>query len=182
MTQLGFAYDMTACSGCKACQIACKDKNDLDIGVFYREVTEYEGGEFPSPYLYYLSQSCNHCENPLCIDVCPTGARTKRDEDGIVLVDQDVCNGTRACITACPYDVPQYLEDKGVVGQCDFCIDLLEKGEEPACVAACNMRVLKFGDLEELEAEYGGVKDIEVLPASYLTGPSFLITPKEEAK
>lgn len=181
MGQLGFYYDMTGCTGCKTCQIACNDKNDLKVGTLYRKVDEYEGGVFPKPWIYYLSTSCNHCENPMCVSVCPTGAITKREEDGIVLIDEEKCDGTKSCIIGCPYDVPQFLEEKNVVGKCDFCIDLLEKGEEPACVASCTMRVLKFGDIDELRAEYGEVADVKPLPESFLTNPAIVITPKKEA-
>ena len=69
---LGFYFDMTACIGCKTCQIACKDKNDLPLGTLYRNIESYETGEFPKPGAYHLSVSCNHCEKPACVEMCPT--------------------------------------------------------------------------------------------------------------
>jgi anaerobic dimethyl sulfoxide reductase subunit B (iron-sulfur subunit) len=188
MTQLGFYYDMTTCIGCKTCQIACKDKNDLKVGALFRRVETFEGGKFPQPWVFHLSTSCYHCQNPKCMEVCPTAAISKR-EDGIVLVNADRCIGCRYCTWACPYGALQFLEEKGVIGKCDFCVDLIDKGENPACVDACVMRCLHFGDLEELKAQleelkaqYEGDMNLNVLPDSNITIPSGLITPKPEAK
>ena|ERR1035437_3056941 len=98
--QLGFYFDQARCTGCKACQIACKDKNDLPVGVIWRRVAEYSGGgwshdEFqntftPDVFTYYTSIACNHCEDPICVRVCPTQAMHK-GEDGIVTVDESIC-------------------------------------------------------------------------------------------
>ncbi len=73
MPQLGFYYDMTACIACKTCQIACKDKNNLEVGVLFRRLYTFEGGRFPNPWIYHISVSCNHCEDPRCVANCPTG-------------------------------------------------------------------------------------------------------------
>jgi len=181
MTQLGFHYDMTTCIGCKTCQIACKDKNDLKVGALFRRVETFEGGKFPKPWVFHLSTSCYHCQNPKCMEVCPTAAISKR-EDGIVLVNADRCIGCKYCTWACPYGALQFIEEEGIVGKCDFCVDLIDKGENPACVDACVMRCLHFGDLEELKAQYVGDMNLNVLPDSNITTPSGLITPKPEAK
>ncbi|AFQ45928.1 DMSO/selenate family reductase complex B subunit [Desulfosporosinus meridiei] len=181
MAQLGFYFDMTACSKCKTCQIACKDKNDLKLGALFRRVTSFEGGKFPSPWIYNLSIACNHCEKPKCVENCPSGALHKR-ADGIVMYDLDKCIGCRMCTWSCPYGAPQYIEELGKVRKCDLCADLIDKGQNPACVDACLMRVLKYGDIEELKKEYGGTSDIKGLPDSSITHPSFIIKPKREAK
>lgn len=181
MAQLGFYYDMTACTGCKTCQIACKDKNNLDVGKFFRKVHQFEGGQFPNPWVYNLSIGCNHCAEPKCVQNCPTGALHKLQENGIVLHDKEKCIGCRLCTWSCPYSAPQYFEDRGKAGKCDFCIELIDKGEEPACVAACQMRVLKFGDIEELRKEHGNVADVKGLPDSGITKPSLVINPHKEA-
>lgn len=110
----GFFFDQTLCTGCKACQIACTDKHDLPTGVRWRRVVEYAGGGWqtsgdtfsPSVFTYYTSISCNHCEDPIYMEVCPTTAISRRD-DGTVYVDQDKCVGCRYCEWACPYSAPQ---------------------------------------------------------------------------
>ena len=146
--QKAFYLNANNCSGCKACMTACKDKNDLPVGINYRQVTEYGGGSWvPDPdhpdllvpnnvYTYSMSTACMHCEDPACVNVCPTTAMYKR-EDGIVLVDASKCIGCRYCEWACPYGAPQFNEEKGVMTKCDFCQDLQAQGLDPACVDAC---------------------------------------------
>lgn len=144
-----FTFDASACSGCKACQIACKDKNDLPLGVLWRRVYEVSGGDWQKQgdawvtdvFAYNLSIACNHCTHPKCAGVCPTNAYVIRD-DGIVLLDTSKCMGCGYCNWACPYSAPQYNYETGYMTKCDFCFDNLELGLPPACVAACPMRVL----------------------------------------
>ena len=188
--QLAFYFNSSACTGCRACQGACYDKNDLPIGVRWRRVVEYSGGSwnsvqgFMTPnnvFTYFVSSSCMHCENPACVAVCPAGAATKR-ADGIVLINQDQCIGCRYCEWACPYGAPQFNEAKGVMTKCTFCEDLLAQGQNPACVDACVMRAIKFGELSDLRAKYGNLMDVEPLPASWITHPSVVITPHKHAQ
>ena len=68
----GFYFDMTACIGCRTCQVACKDKNDLEMGVIFRRLSDFEVGEYPAVQTYHYSGSCNHCEKPECVAACPT--------------------------------------------------------------------------------------------------------------
>jgi anaerobic dimethyl sulfoxide reductase subunit B (iron-sulfur subunit) len=183
VAQKGFYYDMTACIACKACQVACKDKNDLPVGIIYREVHTFEGGAYPHPWSYNLSISCNHCKNAPCVKNCPTGARTKRAEDGLVVVDSEACIGCQYCVWSCPYGASHFIEEKGIVGKCNGCADLLAQGQNPACVDACVMRALEFGDLEELRKKHpGAVLSVNGMPSASLTTPSFLISPKPEAR
>lgn len=187
--QLGFYLNQERCNGCLTCQIACKDKNDLPLGQLFRRVHEVAGGGYTeidhtfkaNVFAYWISMSCNHCQDPLCVKNCPTGAMQKREEDGIVFVDQNKCIGCRYCTWSCPYSAPEYNPDKGKTGKCDFCKDLLEQGEQPACVAACPMRALDFGTMEELQAKYGGVDRIRGLPEPDTTKPSLLINPHRDA-
>ncbi|MBE3598443.1 MAG: dimethylsulfoxide reductase subunit B [Limnochordaceae bacterium] len=181
MGQLGFYVDMTACIGCRTCQIACKDKNDLAIGVLYRRVYAFEGGKYPRPWLYHLSVGCNHCEAPRCVANCPTGALSKRP-DGLVVLDKARCIGCRYCVWSCPYGAPQYIEEEGRIGKCDGCADLVDQGLDPACVDACPMRAIEFGDIEKLRAKHGGTDRVRGLPDPNLTHPAVTITPKPEAR
>jgi anaerobic dimethyl sulfoxide reductase subunit B (iron-sulfur subunit) len=189
-SQYAFYFDATACTGCKACQIACQDKNHLTENEVWRRVVHYSGGGwtvqegFQVPnniFGYAVSVACNHCEKPICADVCPTKAITKR-ADAIVLVDADKCIGCRYCEWACPYGAPRFDEEAGVMQKCTFCEDLLAKGENPACVDACVMRVLDYGPLVELRAKYGNVRAVEPLPEGTYTYPALVITPHKHAQ
>ncbi|HWR08024.1 DMSO/selenate family reductase complex B subunit [Sporomusa sp.] len=182
MGQKGFFYDMTACTGCKTCQIACKDKNNLAVGVLFRKVHSFEGGKYPAPWVYPLSISCNHCAKPECVAVCPTSALTKRPQDGIVTQSREKCIGCRACVRSCPYQAPQYIEKEGKAGKCDLCADLIDQGQNPACVDACLMRTLQYGDIKKLKKDWGGTADVKGLPDSGLTSPSLVIRPNKQAR
>jgi anaerobic dimethyl sulfoxide reductase subunit B (iron-sulfur subunit) len=159
-----FTLDASACSGCKACQEACKDKNGLPLGILWRRVIEVSGGEWQAKgrawenniFAYNLSLACNHCTHPKCAGVCPTDAYSVR-LDGVVLLDQHKCMGCGYCAWACPYGAPQYDQERGVMTKCDFCIDYLDSGLPPACVSACPLRVLGFGDMQNLENSQAGL-------------------------
>ena len=181
MAQLGFHIDTRYCISCKTCQIACSDKNNLGVETLFRQVHTFEGGKFPTPWVFHISMSCNHCADPLCVKNCPTGALYKRSTDGIVLIDMEKCIGCRYCMWSCPYGAISFNEVENCVWKCDFCVDLLEKGQNPVCVDACPMRTIHFGDIEELRKEYEGTGDIYGLPDSDITKPSIIITPKPEA-
>jgi anaerobic dimethyl sulfoxide reductase subunit B (iron-sulfur subunit) len=190
--QMAFYFDSSACGNCKACQIACQDKNNLPSYLRWRRVVQYAGGSWsPSPhhpgvmvpniFSYSISIACMHCEEPACVNVCPSAAITK-GEDGIVLVDQDKCIGCRYCEWACPYGAPQFDEQTKVMSKCTFCVDLQAQGKNPACVDACVMRCLHFGELEELKQQFGDVQAVAPLPSPDITHPSFVITPHQNAQ
>jgi anaerobic dimethyl sulfoxide reductase subunit B (iron-sulfur subunit) len=188
--QLAFSVNISKCTGCKACQIACKDKNNLPDGVRWRRVFQYEGGEWiqhegqmvpSSVYAYQVSAACMHCQNAICTQVCPAAAISKR-ADGIVLIDQNKCIGCRYCSWACPYGAPQFNEDMGVMTKCNMCSDLVDKGEKPACVQACPYRAMDFGPLEEMQKQYGTFNDPAPLPGPEITNPSVVYVPNKSTK
>ena len=147
---LGFYVDLTRCIGCHTCQVACKDRHDLQsVGPRPRRVTTYECGTYPEVGLFHTVVSCNHCENPACVAGCPTGAMHK-DDLGFVSVDHDKCVGCKYCIAACPYNVRYINSETKVADNCDFCLKTkLANGEEPACVQACRHGALYFGDVND---------------------------------
>ncbi len=188
--QLGFYFDGSACVGCKTCQIACKDKNNLPLGVRWRRVFEYAGGGWVQQgdqwvannvFGYNISLACNHCENPACVTACPTGAMMK-NANGVISVNADQCVGCRYCEWACPYGAPQFDEAKGVMTKCNLCEDLIAQGQNPACVDACPLRALEFGDIAELRSKHGNIAAVEPLPVETITQPHLVITPNRQAQ
>jgi anaerobic dimethyl sulfoxide reductase subunit B (iron-sulfur subunit) len=189
--QLAFYVDISACVGCKACQIACKDKHGLPVGVLWRRVIEYGGGNWvpkddimvpEDVFSYFVSISCNHCKKPACIEACPAEAIYKRSGDGLVLVDEDACTGCWECKTACPYGAPQSDDISGRMTKCTFCQDLLANDENPVCVDACSMRAIKTGDLVELQSRFGYINGVEPLPKEEVTLPALVFTPHRHTK
>lgn len=187
--QLGFFIDVSRCSGCRACQVACQDKNNLDTDRAFRRVHEVRSGEFipigesaayrHNVFAYAMSVSCNHCDDPICVKNCPTTAMTKRAEDGIVFVDSSKCIGCGYCAWSCPYGAPQMNQETKQMSKCDFCFDLLTKNQSPACVDACPLHVIEFGLIDELRKEHGALCDVKGLPASQTTKPNLVIKPHE---
>jgi len=176
MTRLGMVIDLKTCVGCHSCTAACKSTNGTPPDIFFARVHEREVGEYPDARREFLPVLCNHCDEPPCVEVCPTGASHRRP-DGIVAVDGDVCIGCRSCATACPYEhrhyvTPGLLESgyfmgqltryeevqykrwtSGTVIKCDFCMDRVDQGLKPACVDTCPAEARIFGDLSDPQSE-----------------------------
>jgi anaerobic dimethyl sulfoxide reductase subunit B (iron-sulfur subunit) len=148
-TQYGFYIDTSRCIQCYTCEIACKQENNIKIGPRWRKVHTMWSGQFPDVKPVFISLSCMHCGKPACAAVCPTGAITKRAEDGIVLVDQKKCIGCRYCFLVCPFGIPQFSDD-GTMQKCNFCLDRLKQGKKPACVVHCPVKALHAGTMNEL--------------------------------
>ncbi len=185
-----FFFNSELCTGCKCCMIACKDKHDLPNNVKWRRVVEFSGGEWlpmqgdafeQNIFAYYISLSCNHCENPVCAKGCPTKAHHK-DSNGIVSINQDLCVGCRYCEWNCPYGSPQFNPEIKKMSKCDFCKDNLEKGQAPACVAACPCRALDFGEYDDLVKKYGKFATIAPLPNETITNPHLICKPNRHSK
>nr|WP_232540095.1 4Fe-4S dicluster domain-containing protein [Azohydromonas aeria] len=168
--QLALVIDLDVCVGCQACVVSCKQWNSAGAGglppdpgaweaaphgTFFNRVQTWESGTFPDTQTLHLPKSCLHCEDPPCVPVCPTGASTKRAEDGIVLVDADKCIGCKYCSWACPYGAREYDEERGVMTKCTLCVDRVHdaalplQDRQPACVKACPTGARLFGDVKD---------------------------------
>lgn len=186
MVQYAFYVDSSVCTGCKTCQVACQDKSDLTAEILWRRVYDYGGGSWEevSPGLYepngvfryFMSVSCNHCENPACVAACPTGAMTKDDDTGIVVTDHETCIACESCVEACPYGAPILDEVNGYMTKCDMCFDQVIGGGKPECVLACSQKALDWGEIDELRKKYAEAASADVAPLPEpTTGPSLLI-------
>lgn len=172
MEQFGFLVNMKNCVACKACEVACKNRNGLDSpGPRLRIVATNETGTFPDARIAHMSMACMHCAEPACMNVCPAGAISKSDEDGTVAVDHAKCIGCHYCFFACPFGVPSYRSDDGTMIKCDGCRDRRAMGLEPACSHTCFYNALYAGPLSELREQatqmaakgIGGKTDASVL-------------------
>ena len=147
--QYGIYFEAQRCVQCHACEVACKSLNGVEPGVRWRRVFDVWKGQFPQVMNRSISHACLHCAIPACEMACPTGAIHKRSADGIVVVDQNKCIGCHSCQLACPFGIPQFGHD-GRMQKCHLCVDRVEKGKEPACVATCPAEALHFGTIEAL--------------------------------
>ena len=174
--KLGLVIDLDTCVGCHACVTACKGWNtenygaplsDTDaygsdpVGTFLNRIHSYEvqpsGGGCSQTV--HFPKSCLHCEDAPCVTVCPTGASYKRQEDGIVLVNEDHCIGCGLCAWACPYGAREMDLAAGVMKKCTLCVDriynenLPEEDRVPACVRTCPAGARHFGDLGDPDSD-----------------------------
>jgi len=192
MAQRGWLIDLGKCIGCESCTIACKaelntfpQQSPLKFKegyleaprhVSYRWVIFQNGGAYPNPSLTFITSSCNHCQNPACLASCPVGAISKREKDGVVLIDQDKCIGCKYCIWACPYGAPQFNDNTKKVEKCTFCVHRLEKGLKPACVDTCVGRALYY--VEDFDLKASGENRPPAFADPALTRPAVRFIPK----
>ena len=144
--------DSERCVNCGACITSCRAEWDTPVGHSRNWVSEVSSiNDQGIPQLSFLSGRCNHCDDPPCVAACPTGASYKRD-DGLVLVDRDICTGCELCVDACPYDARYRNPVDGMISKCTFCQPRIDAGEEPACVHVCFTKALTFGDANDPES------------------------------
>ncbi len=190
--QLGFVHHNVDCIGCRACEIACKDKNGLPAGPRFRRVQYIEGGTYPEVFAYKVNVSCNHCAEPACLPACPTGAIWKRADNGIVDIDSTLCIGCRRCEATCPYGAPQWDPESLTVKKCNLCVDEIDAGRMPYCVMACMMRVLDVGPIDLLRLNQHPtkavapheepVRAVKNFADPELTNPSIVFVPHSKGR
>jgi Fe-S-cluster-containing dehydrogenase component len=146
-TRLAFVVDSSRCLGCFTCAMACKNQYHQEPGVVWRQVYPLDEAIYPHRERAFYSLACNHCRNATCLEVCPVGAYTKRDKDGVVVHHQSKCIGCGNCIRSCPYGAPKYNPVLKKAEKCSLCWQRLDAKLLPACVMACPVRALKLVDL-----------------------------------
>jgi formate dehydrogenase iron-sulfur subunit len=171
-TAMGFFTDVTLCIGCKACEVACKQWNQLPSDGFaftgnsydntsrlsattWRHVAFVEQMDRVEPAAsrwMMMSDVCKHCTNAGCLEACPTGAIVRNEFDD-VYVQPDVCNGCGYCVPSCPFGVVAVQPDSGVAQKCTLCYDRQKDGLEPACAKSCPTDSILFGPLDELRTK-----------------------------
>ena len=172
--KLGLVVDLDTCVGCHACATACKQWNTSGTigplsderphgkdpsGSWLNRIHSYEVGDSPHSKTVNIPMSCMHCESADCVTVCPTGASYKREEDGIVLIDQDKCMGCNLCSWACPSGDRAFATHSGTMKKCTLCVDriydeqLPEAERQPACVLTCPTSSRVFGDFDDPDSE-----------------------------
>ena len=141
MTQYAIITDLNRCVGCLACTVACKAVNNVPVGAFWIKTLrvgpnpiEGGSGDWPDVEMYFLPIQCQHCADPECVKVCPTGASHKA-ADGTVQIDKSKCIGCQFCAMSCPYNVRYLNEEERVVEKCTLCEQKIAQGELPQCVA-----------------------------------------------
>ncbi len=147
MSKFYIYQDAKRCIGCFSCESHCKTKNNLPIGPRLTQIISVGPRKVNNlPRMAYVFMPCFHCQDPWCVAACPTGAMQKRPKDGIVFVDSKLCVGCKACITACPWGTPQWNPQTGKAVKCDYCMDRVDQGLDPACVTKCVTKCLHFGE------------------------------------
>lgn len=178
MTRLAMAINRRRCIGCSTCALSCKMSNNVPDGMLWNRVLNegvdtYDGakGTYPNLSRRYLPLACQHCDNPACRRVCPTGA-TYTDDCGRVEIDYDKCIGCRMCMAACPYNARTFnwaepvrdtgfnygeaavpVRPRGVMEKCTLCKERADRGDVPMCVQNCPVEARIYGDLDDPESD-----------------------------
>ncbi len=138
------------CFGCHTCEVACKQEHNLPVGLRFIKVYADDPREIEGKFqIRYIVDHCLHCNQPPCKDTCQVNAINKR-EDGIVLINAQLCTGCKNCIDACPVGVVSFDEEQSIVKKCDLCVKRIDQGLKPACVSACPASCIYFSNVYDI--------------------------------
>ncbi|HHU22548.1 MAG TPA: 4Fe-4S dicluster domain-containing protein [Clostridiales bacterium] len=152
--QYTLVIDLDRCIGCLGgCRVACKLEHGTALGDSRSKMYTMESGRYPELEMYFLPVMCQQCENPPCVNLCPTGACHKDTEDGVIKINTDRCVGCGTCKQSCPYGAMNFNKEMHVMDKCDICSELRSKGEKPACVKNCAGSAIYYGDINDPESE-----------------------------
>lgn len=153
-----------------ACVAGCSIENGTDLQVNWREVNCHNNLKHPSLPVFHFSLACNHCEDAPCMKNCPALVYTRDQETGAIIHHAEACIGCKYCTWACPYDAPKFNENTKIVEKCNFCVDRISEGKRPACVEACPVGALEFGQKEITEEDHitPGFVNIGIKPSIQL--------------
>lgn len=170
-----FIFDKKRCVGCQACVLACVNENGRQSAGQWKKVYSSNPSHFPHLPLFYLSLSCNHCDEAPCLYSCPTRAYSRDEESGAVLHHPEKCIGCKICTWACPYDAPVYNPQAGIIEKCTFCQPRLEQGLKPACAKQCPV-----GALDYSRQEFDAGQALESSPVPVKIGSSLKVEELEK--
>lgn len=150
MSKYALIVDPELCFGCYTCEVACKQEHNLPVGSRWIQVMTV-GPQMKGDRLVmkFVPVTCRHCGKPPCLEACPVDAITKR-EDGIVLINAELCNGCKACLQACPFGAIQFSNSRNIAEKCDLCAHLVGKGLLPSCVKHCPAQAIYFGETNQI--------------------------------
>lgn len=151
MKQYIMLVDLDRCIGCRGgCQVACKTEHEIALGDSRSKLYTFgPEGTYPNLEMYFMPLMCQQCENPACVNVCPTGACHKRQEDGVIDINKECCIGCGSCRRACPYQTIIENKEMRVMDKCNLCLECRKQGEIPACVKNCSGRAMIYGDIKD---------------------------------
>lgn len=187
MTKYAMIFDKEACIGCNACVVSCQQNYQVPPENKLNWVKVNEKGDFPDIELEFEPYLCGHCDDPICIDVCPVKDATYKTEEGYVLMNHDNCIGCMRCVEACPFGARSMSAETNTCVKCTFCADIVENGGTPICVNTCPTGARIFGDLDDpnsqvsqiLSSDQAERYDLIVRPDGGMLGPNFYYLKEE---
>ena len=179
--------DQERCIGCEACTVACRIENSgaqghIRVSTLDTSRKDTPAGVFPNLKMVFFPSVCNHCENPPCVDACPVDAIV-RDDNGIVILSREACDGCRICLDVCPYNAIAFNNEEDRAEKCNLCSHRIDEGLEPFCVICCEGQAIFFGDMKDPGSEVSKLvkedKSYRLSPETGTEPKVYYLPPKE---